>query len=44
VPSLIRKILKTTKLREVVQVRTTRKDKLVNYFDEDALCFKKELL
>lgn len=44
VPSIIRKILKTTKLREVVQVRTTRKDKFVNYFDEDTKCFKKDIL
>ena len=44
VPSIIRKILKTTKLREVVQVRTTRKDKFVNYFDEDSKCFNKEIL
>jgi hypothetical protein len=41
VPGIIRKILKTTKLREVVEVRTTRKDKLLTHFD-DTPCFKKE--
>ena len=40
VPGMIRKILKTTKLREVVQVRTTRKDKLSTHFDEEAKSFK----
>ena len=44
VPGIIRKILKTTKLREVVQVRTTRKDKLSTHFEEDNKCFRKELL
>lgn len=33
VPSIVRKLLKTTKLREVVEVRTTSKQKLQNYFD-----------
>jgi len=44
VPSVISKILKTTKLKEVVQVRTTRKDKLSSHFDEMTKCFKIDLL
>lgn len=44
VPGIIRKILKTTKLREVVQIRTTRKDKLSTHFDEEGKCFKKDIL
>lgn len=35
VPSVVSRILKTTKLREAVQVRTTRKDKLSTHFEED---------
>ena len=44
IPSVVSRILKTTKLKEVVQVRTTRKDKLDSHFDEETKCFKKELL
>lgn len=44
VPSVVSRILKTTKLREVVQVRTTRKDKISTHFEEDHKCFRKDVL
>lgn len=42
VPAMIRRILKTMKLREVIQIRTTRVDKLLTHFDE-AACFSHNL-
>jgi hypothetical protein len=38
-PPVIRKILKTTKMNEVFQVRTTRKDKLIPYFTDPSGVF-----
>lgn len=35
VPAVVRKVLKNTKLREVMQVRCSREDKLVSTFDDD---------
>lgn len=33
VPSVIRKVLKITKLQEIVEVKCSRKDKLTDHFD-----------
>jgi len=42
VPSVIRKILKTTKLREIVEITCRKKEKLVGAFEDDI--FTKECL
>ena len=41
IPAAIRKVLKVTKLREIVEIRCKRKDKLIDHFDENSI-FKKE--
>lgn len=41
---MIRKILKTTKHFEIVQVRTTRKDKLVDHLPDEQGVFRHEWL
>jgi hypothetical protein len=44
-PPVIRKALKTSKLGEVFQVRSTRRDKALPYFnDDEGQVFKKDLL
>ena len=40
VPALIRKVLKTTKQMEVVELRTTRREKCIPHFHDEA--FNKE--
>lgn len=39
VPAVVRKVLKITKLTEVMQITTTRKEKLLDHFDNNV--FKK---
>ncbi len=43
-PTVIRKILKTTKPTEVVQVRSNRRDKIIPYFQDPNGIFSQELL
>lgn len=43
-PPVVRKVLKTTKTSEIVEIRTTRKDKAAPHFDDPHGIFKKELL
>lgn len=42
IPAIVRKVLKTTKLNEVVEIKSTKKDKLTDHFDDSV--FKKEWL
>ncbi len=43
-PPVIRKVLKTTKTQEVFEVKCSRKEKIVPYFDDPNGVFKRELL
>jgi len=40
----VRKILKTTKTQEVFEVKCTRKEKILPYFEDPNGVFKRELL
>ena len=42
-PSVLRKILKTTKRKEIVEVTTTRKDKLIPHFEDESGVFNKQM-
>ena len=41
-PAVFRRVLKKTKLKEIVEIRTTRLDKLTDHFDDDV--FNREWL
>lgn len=43
-PPVISKVLKTTKTQEVFEVKCSRKEKIVPYFDDPNGVFKRELL
>lgn len=43
-PPVMRKILKTTKMNEIVHIRSTRRDKIIPYFEDPNGIFKKDLL
>jgi hypothetical protein len=42
VPAVVKKVLRIQKNREIMEIRTTRKDKLTAYFDDEI--FKQEWL
>ena len=44
VPPVITKLLKTTKMNEVFQIRTTRKDKALSYFKDSNNIFDNDLI
>ena len=43
-PSIIRRILKTTKMNEVFQIRTTRRNKITPFFKDPNGVFNDEIL
>ena len=43
-PPIMRRVLKTTKQGEIVQIRSSRRDKIVPYFEDPQGVFKRDLL